>query len=136
MELFRVAEHVIGSDVDGNEWNKKDVSVLVYILRNLCSSKFSLSSFLDISRESFRFAQTGYQRVLREFEVVEDVALDLYRTMVVPLIKKVTCGFENFHFLKAVVNNSFITLIDYGLVVGDDRLQQVGRTLFLEHGQL
>jgi hypothetical protein len=78
------------ANVDGNEWNAKEISVLVYILRNLCSSKFSLSSFLDMARESFRFAQTGYQNVLREFEVVEDTAVDLYRNKVVPFIKKVS----------------------------------------------
>jgi hypothetical protein len=91
MVNFRLVDDVFSSAqyINGIEWNKQDASALVYILRNLCSSKFSLSSFLDIGSESFRFAQTGYVQILKQFQIVEDVALDLYRSKVIPFIKRV-----------------------------------------------
>jgi hypothetical protein len=76
-------------EVDGKDWNKTEGSVLMYMLRNLCSSKFTLSSFLQIAKESFDFAQTGYQRFLQGIQILDDLTDALYRDKIIPILQKV-----------------------------------------------
>jgi uncharacterized protein YnzC (UPF0291/DUF896 family) len=75
-------------DEDGNDWNEKEASALIYMLRNLCSSKFTLSSFFRMAKESFDFALTLYQNHLQGIQIVDDVTNDLYGK-VIPILQKV-----------------------------------------------
>jgi hypothetical protein len=76
-------------DADGNDWNENEASALIYMLRNLCSSKFTLSLFLKIAKESFKFAKTGYEELLQGIQIVDDFTNDFYRK-VIPILQKVT----------------------------------------------
>jgi hypothetical protein len=75
-------------DADGNDWNENEASALIYMLRNLCSSKFTLSSFFQMAKESFEFALTGYQDFLQGIQIWDDFTNDLYRK-VIPILQKV-----------------------------------------------
>jgi hypothetical protein len=76
-------------DADGNNWNENEASALIYMLRNLCSTKFSLRSFFQMAKESFDFALTGYKKLLHGIQIVNDFTNDLYKK-VIPILQKGT----------------------------------------------